>query len=166
MSDPNLDYAAIRSKVEKGVQRQKWFYRIVFFAMHLLFFGVAMVGIWGTLLANEQLRDLLFNNQSGASLIVILPTIMWASVILFHLASLYIESGVAEKVIRERLLMREVGEDILRKGLEGLSEKPKRRTARLDIERVLSSDGELISDEDEPADQDDYQTRTRRAGSS
>jgi hypothetical protein len=167
MSDQNLDFAAIRSKVEKGLTRQKWIYRITFFLVHLLFFVLAMVAVWGTVSTDSQLRDILFNNESGAIVIVILPTILWTAVLLFHVASLFVESGVGQKAVRERLLMREVGEDILRKALaaEELSEKPKRRAETPDDRRVLlSDDGELVATA-EPTEGSGYHARARRTGS-
>ena len=168
MSDQNLDYTAIRRNVEKSLYRQKWIYRIVFFVAHVLFFVVAMLAVWGTVATDSQLRGVLFNNESGAAVIVILPTILWTAVILFHVASLFFESGAGEKAIRERLLMREAGEEILRKGLvdEGMLEKPKRRAPVLEAEHVrLSDDGELIAvDEDERIEQRDYNARTNHAG--
>src|SRR5262245_11860169 len=117
MPDQNLDYATIRRNIDQSLQRQKWMYRFIFFGMHVLFFVVSMLFVSGTVLPNAQLRAALFDNGSAASVIVILPTILWAVVLLFHLASLYTESGEAEKAMREKLLMREVGEEILRKGL-------------------------------------------------
>lgn len=167
MSDQNLDYAAIRHNVEKNLQRQKWSYRIIFFAMHMLFYLVTMLAVWGTVATDAQLRTVLFNNESGAGVIVILPTILWAAVILFHVASLYTESASGEKTIRERLLLREAGEEILRKGLmdEGLAEKPKRHASLYEAEHVrLSDDGEqLLADEDERIEQVDYNARTNQA---
>jgi hypothetical protein len=143
MSEQNLD--AIRSRVEQGLSRQKWNYRIAFFVAHVMFFVVAMVAVWGTVANNSQLRGILFNSESGAAIIVLVPTILWAAVLLFHIASLYFETRAGEKAIREQLLMREVGKDILR--YAEMSEKPKRREG----ERArLSDDGELVPvDEDE-----------------
>jgi hypothetical protein len=168
MSNQDLDYAVIRRNVEKRLQSQKWMYRILFFVMHMLFFTATMIAIWGTVATDSQLRDILFNNESSASLIVILPTILWAAVILFHLASLYFESSAGEKAFRQQLLMREVGEDILRQGHddEGMLEKPKHRAAGLEAKHVLSSyDGELMPvDDDERIEQSDYNTRTNHAG--
>lgn len=170
MSDQNLDYAAIRRNIEKSLQGQKRLYRMVFFWTHLIFFLVTMLTVWGVVLTDSQLRVVLFNSGLGAALIVILPTIMWASTILFHIASLYTESEVGEKGIREQLLMREVGEEILRKGLtdEGMLEKPKRRTATAEAERVLlSDDGELVSvDDGEHLEQRGYKARINKMGNS
>jgi len=168
MSDQNLDYAAIGRNVEKSLYRQKWIYRIIFFLMHMLFYVVAMLAVWGTVATDSQLRAVLFNNETGAALIVILPTILWTAVILFHVASLFFESSAGEKAIRERLLMREAGEEILRKGLvdEGMLEKPKRHATVSESERVrLSDDGERIPvDEDEFIEQSDHHARTNQSG--
>jgi hypothetical protein len=167
MADQDLDYAAIRRNVEKSVSHQKWVYRILFFVMHALFFVVAMLAVWGTIATDAQLRDVLFNQ--GSAVIVILPTILWAAVILFHVASLYLESSEGEKAMRERLLMREIGEDILRKGLaaEAMSEKPKRRNAVMEDQAMrLSDDGELTPvDEDERIEHGDYHARANHPGS-
>ena len=168
MSDQNLDYAAIRRNVENSLSRQKWMYRFIFFGIHVLFYVAAMLAVWGTLASNSQLRAALFDNGSGAAVIVILPTILWTTLILCHVASLYTESSVGEKALRERLLVHEVGEDILRKGLVdvGVSEKPKRRAVVHEAGRfLLSDDGELIpADEDEPIGQSDYKARTNCTG--
>src|SRR5262249_58416622 len=123
--------AAIRQNIDKGIARQKWMYRIIFFGMHVFFYLVTMLAVWGVVLTNSQLRDVLFNSGLAAAVIVLMPTILWTAVILFHVASLYTETDAGEKSIRERLLMREIGEEILRKGLveQGISEKPKRRVS-------------------------------------
>lgn len=169
MSDQNRDYAAIQRNIEAGIARQRKVYRMIFFVMHLIFYGVAMLAVWGTVAANAQLYQVLFNGQAGAGAIVLLPTILWAFVILCHGALLYTESDAAEKVMREQLLMRELGEEMLRQGLvdEGMTEKPKRHAEALEVERtLLSDDGELIPiDEDESLEQSDYSARTNREGS-
>src|SRR5260221_13683047 len=107
MSDQNLDFATIWRNVEKGVYRQKWMYRSIFFVVHLLLFVVSMVAVWGTLAADSQLREVLLNNGWRAAIIVILPTILWALVILCHVAAIFIETSAGEKTMREQLLMRE-----------------------------------------------------------
>lgn len=168
MSDQNLDRAALRRTVEQGVSREKWLYRILFFAMHALFFVVSMLIAWGTVVANEQLRMLLFSSGSGASIILVLPTVLWAAVLLFHGAALYTESGIAEKAMRERILMRELREDVLRQAYEdpGGLEKLKRRTTLSDARRILASDdGELPPAEDDRAEQPENAVRVNQSGS-
>ncbi len=142
MFEQRPDYAAIRRNIEKRVAHQKKTYRNLFFVMHLIFYVVTMVIVWGIVASDSLLRDVLFNSAPGAGAIVILPTILWTAVLLFHIASLYFESGAGEKAIREQFFMREVGEEIVRKGLmdEEPSEKPKRREAEY---ARLSDDGEL-----------------------
>lgn len=164
MSDQNLDYVAIGHNVEKSIEHQNRLYRRIFFGMHLVFFLVTMFAVWGIAMTNSQLRAVLFDSGSGAALVVILPTIMWAVAILCHVAALYTETGAAQKAMREKLLMSEIGEELLRKGLSdaGLLEKPKRRAAALKAERVgLSDDGELVPvDEDEHLEPRGYNART------
>lgn len=157
MSDENLDYGTIRRNIEKRVRRQKRLYRLIFFWMHLILFLVTMFVVWGTVMVNSQVREVLFNTTLAAALVVVLPTILWAVALLCHVAYLFAVSGIGEKQMREQLLMREIGQDIFRKGLinEGMLEKPKRRSADLEAERaLLSDDGELIpADEDEQPEQ-------------
>jgi uncharacterized protein YpuA (DUF1002 family) len=167
MSDQNLDYEAIRGDVEKRLSRQKWFYRIIFLAMHILMFALAMIAVWGTLSSNPQLRAMLFDNESGASVIVILPTILWAMAILYHAASLYFESSRGENAIRKHLIMRRVGDDILQQSTEDILEKPKRRRAVTETEHLrLSDDGELIAVRDDAAVSDDKAHTNHVASSS
>lgn len=152
MSNQGRDYAALRRSVEQSVARQKRNYRIVFFVMHLIFFLTAMFFVWGSLAANPQLQDLLTLSGSSTA-IVLIPTILWACVVLFHVAFLYLESAAGEKTIRQQVLMRELGEEILRQGLAGeiMSEKPKHDSASLETGYSrLSDDGELIPDDDVP----------------
>jgi hypothetical protein len=170
MSDQNLDYAAIRRRVEDGVSRQKWAYRRIFLLFHVLFFVISMFAVWGTIVVDSQLRAALFESGSAAGIVVILPTILWAAVILFHLAALFVESSPAERNIRERLLRQEVGEEILRQGAAevGVMEKPKHDEAVTEARRMLlSDDGELVpadEDEDQPLEQGDKTVRAKHTG--
>ena len=153
MSDQSRDHAALRRKVEKRVARQKWNYRITFFVMHLIFYLTAMLMIWGIVLTSPAVGDALFNSATAAPTIVLLPTILWGVVVFFHAAALYLETSAAEKSIRQRLLMRELGEELLRESLaaDELPEKPKRQATAQEVGYSrLTDDGELIrADEDD-----------------
>jgi hypothetical protein len=168
MSDQNLDYAAIQDNVEKGLLRKQQVYRRLFFWMHLLVYVVTMLAVWGVVSANSQLRDVLFNSGPGAAILVILPTIMWTAAVLFHVASLYFESETGQKALREQLLARDIGEELLRNGLtiNGMLEKPKRHAATMEARRtVLSDDGELTL-ADERHEQRAFSSRANNAGNS
>jgi hypothetical protein len=155
MSEQNLDYAAIRRNVDKRLSRQKWLYRIVFLVMHILFYLVTMLLVWNEVGSNVQLSSLLFSEESSALLVVLLPSIMWGTAILFHIASIFFETRTGEKAMRNQLLMREVGENIMRTGEtdDAETEKPKRHALSLEEESV---------DEDEPLQQNDYNARPQR----
>ena len=147
MSDQNLDYAAIRRKIERKLVRQKWNYRIGFFIAHLLFYIVSLLLVVRTVQSSAQLRAIPLSTGSDLSALVIVPAILWGMVLLFHVASLYFESSMGEKAIRKQLLMREVGDDILKMGNldDATLEKPKRHAAAADANRLrLSDDGELV----------------------
>jgi hypothetical protein len=162
MPDPNLDYAAIHQNVEKKLARLKRNYRIGFFIAHLLFFMVSALLVLRTLQASPELREVLIYNNSSHSVIIFAPALMWGMVLLFHAATLYFETNAGEKAIREQLLMREIGDDILRLGQRESLEKPKRRVAESTAMR-LSDDGELVSADDQHLDQTDYNAHTHRA---
>ena len=118
MSNQNPEYAAVvRHGVASGAVRQKWVNRGVFFVTHLVLYLVTMAAVWGLALNDPQLRAVLFDSGSGAAGIVILPTILWTMAILCHVALLYTEWGVSEKLLHEYMFLREAGADMLRRGL-------------------------------------------------
>ena len=169
MSDQNLDYAAIRRNVNKNMYRQKRLYRRIFFGTHLVVFLVAMAAMWGTVITDSQLRTYLFGSESSAAVIVILPTILWALAILFHIAALYTESPAGEKAMREQLLTREIGEEIMRKGLmdQQVFEKRKRSAPLTATDKVLlTDDGELAAlDETDEAEESAVSSNANHARS-
>ena len=167
MSDQNLDYAAIRRKIERKLVRQKWNYRIGFFIAHLLFYIVSLLLVVRTVQSSAQLRAIPLSTGSDLSALVIVPAILWGMVLLFHVASLYFESSMGEKAMRKQLLMREVGDDILKMGNLGDAtlEKPKRSAATNANHLRLSDDGELVPANDEQGlAQPDYNTRANQVG--
>jgi hypothetical protein len=169
MSQQNLDYEIIGSNVEKKVSRQKWNYRIIFFLAHVFIYIVTMLAVWGIVLNDLQLRTILFNSGTAKELIVILPTILWATVIVLHVASLFFESRAGEQTIRKQALIREVGEDILRKGLldEGMLEKPKRRAVKFAERVFISDDGEFMAaSDDEHIERRDYKAHSTHGSNS
>lgn len=152
MPDQSRDHAELRHKVEKSVAQQKWNYRITFFVMHLIFYLTAMLMVWGIVLTNPEVGNALFSSGTAAPTIVLLPTLLWGVVVFFHAAALYLETSAAEKSIRKRLLMRELGEELLRESLadNDLPEKPKRLATTQEVGYSrLSDDGELIADDDD-----------------
>ncbi|MBX3062755.1 MAG: hypothetical protein KF726_07255 [Anaerolineae bacterium] len=160
MSD-HQDYAAIRRNIANQVARRKWQYRVLFFATHLIFYAISMLTIWLT--AGYASSHGGLYETGAAATILLVPTILWTAVLLFHVASFYFETSAGEAAIRERLMMREVREEMLRKGMlaDEATEKPKRYAAK------LSDDGELIpADDDDTAEQATYTARPNHLGSS
>lgn len=151
MPDQPLDYAAIERKIETGIANKKKFYHKLFFGVHLTFFASTLLVIWAIALSNSQLRETLFNTSLGAAMIIILPTIVWAMVMLIHTAVLYIESNAAEESMRQELLANEFARQMLREGLakEAALEKSKNRFVEEKLVR-LSTDGELMSVDEYP----------------
>jgi hypothetical protein len=146
MPNQRQDYTAIQDKLELGLRRRKRLYRTLFFVMHLVFFAVSMLVVWGTLMGSAVLQDTLFNGGTGAALVVVVPTILWAFVLLFHVAALFFETSRGEIAIRRQLAAREISEDMLRGETQ---EKLKRRDPLESEHMRLTSDGELIPLDDE-----------------
>jgi hypothetical protein len=154
MPDRDLDYEAIRRNVEKGVQDQRQFYRRLFFGINLTIYLVTMLIVWGVAVFNAQTGSGLYDGRLAEAAIVLLPTVMWGFVILCHAALLYTESATAEKTMREQVLARELGEEILRTATSyDDREKPKRDNATSLSEQIaLTDDGELVYAEESGID--------------
>ncbi len=147
MSDNELDYTRIRQNVEQSLKKQKRNTRIGFFIANLIMFVIFMAISWGVALTNPEFGQMAVSkSDSPLMLMLILPTLGWAMGLFFNLMAILMDLGVMDKSMRERLVMREIGEELLRKGMTDLdAEKPKRRLAETEIGDVaLSDDGELI----------------------
>jgi len=66
------------------------------------------------------------------------------------------ESGVFDKYYQDRMIVRELGKQLINQAAQSMVEKPKRSTGELH----LSDDGELVATE---APAEDEQKRTRDA---
>jgi hypothetical protein len=143
MSD--LDYAAIRRVVEKGIADKRRFYRKLFFRIHILFYLATMFIMWGIVIVNSQSGNSLYDGRFGEAAIVILPTVMWGFAVLCHAAALYIESSAGERALREKILTETLGEEIRRLDIYQIVDKPKRNNSPMETDRlVLTDDGELV----------------------
>jgi len=131
MSDDPLDYEDIRRRVEKRVKKRAEF------ILHLAIYVTVNLILWiGALIV---LPDLLF--------IPLLSTLIWGVALVWHGVDTYLQTGALD-AMRDREMRREIEWARRHQGLgdteENEYEKPKHERAVR-----LSSDGELIPDEDE-----------------
>jgi hypothetical protein len=150
MSQDQIDYKAVRRRVEEGVQKQKRTTRAVFFAISTIFlfvFGVIAFGILSDagLAGNEEVV--------GAMVMMGMAGFMGA---LFQLISLFLDTKSGEASMRDKLIARELGEEMLRMGLEDDMQQKQKRAMRLasdgELEEIVdnSAGDELIVDEEVP----------------
>jgi hypothetical protein len=148
MSQEQIDYRAVRKRVEEGVKRQKQLTKIIFFVVSLcmlILFG--FIG-WG-IAASEGI----LNNDDAAGALVML-TMGGAMSVLFQFIALTLDSKMGEASIRERLTARELGEEMLRLGMEEDFQQKRKRAMRLaedgELEEIVEEEPVDSSLEDEP----------------
>ncbi|MFN8374849.1 MAG: hypothetical protein U0694_18460 [Anaerolineae bacterium] len=155
MAQDQIDYKAVRRRVEEGLKRRKTAARWVFFIVSL--FMVILFSIIGFGIAASQGA---LNNEDVAGAMVMLAMGGFMSV-MFQFISLILETKAGEANMRERLIARELGEEMLRMGTDEDVREKRKRVMR------IASDGELEEIVDEsPSDViiDEEQPRQRRSG--
>ncbi len=136
MSDQQIDYEDIRRRAEQRVKKRAEFWQ------HLAIYVVVNLFLW-----------LLFGIFSayaggpGPLIVPLLSTVGWGMGLVIHGIVTYVETNMDR--MREREIDREIQREMQRRGLtsDEVLEKPKRdQTVR------LSDDGELIYEDEEPAE--------------
>lgn len=141
---PELDYRAIRTRVNEGLKKQKFRARLTFFLVSLFMFLVfVFIGVFmiagqsqvspvpvGSVIADAS-------SSSGAAGGAMLMFIMgWLTSIMFQGISLFFDTKAGEDSMRERLVAREIGKEMMQMGTDEVEEKRKHMMR-------LSDDGEL-----------------------
>jgi hypothetical protein len=139
---PELDYKALRKRVQTDLQRQKTLTRWILFAVNLFLYLLFVVISWGMFIAAGG-ADLTPNipgvSQSdpitGA---MVMMTVAGGLGLMFQFISTILDTRIGEAQMRDRLMARLVAEEVMRLGEEeeGLQEKAKRMMR-------LSDEGEL-----------------------
>lgn len=157
----DLDYRAIRKRVEAGVQRQKRIMRSVFFAVNLFIYILLMLVGWGIFLGfgGAEASTLAAQGQSDSPLVGAMIVLSMAGFmgVMFQFIGLMTETGRAEENMRERLVAREINRELLKMGLDEPEEDQKRKGMMR-----LTDDGELESVDDAAAA--DEEVLVRRSG--
>jgi len=138
-----LDYRAIRRRVEAGVRTRKFRTRVTFLIVTCFIFVVFMAIGWGIFLSNGGAD--VGGGDSPLIGAMIMASMTGFMGILFQAISLALDTKSGEESIREQLIAREINREMLAMGLdESLEDDKRKRSMR------LSDDGELEAIEDEP----------------
>jgi hypothetical protein len=144
MSD-QIDYRALRERVDVGVKRQKLIAKSVLFVVSLVIYIAFMLIAWGTFLSNggvpPQWSD--FTNIPGVERTadpftgaMVMLSIGWFTALLMQFIGLIFDTRLGERQIRSQVMGHELSRELDRLGMDELKEKPKRMMQ-------LSEDGEL-----------------------
>ncbi len=152
---PDLDYRAIRKRVEAGIVVQKKRTRTIMFAVSIFIYALFMIIGWGMFLSTGAQNMVApgFVDKQGDSLLVgamIMLSMAGGMGLLFQFIALAIDSKASEDRMRERLVAREINNEMLRIGVDEVEEHEKRKGMMR-----LTDDGELEEVVDEQTEQAD-----------
>jgi hypothetical protein len=148
-----MDYKAIKDRVEKQVRKEKRLAKFILFAVNFGLFVVFMVIAWGMYLRNggtpPQWEN--FVNFPGIARsagdpftnAMVMLTIGWVAALILQAVGFIIDSPIGERSIRDRATGREMRREMERLGLDELEEHEKRKGMMR-----LTDDGELEAVED------------------
>jgi hypothetical protein len=149
MNPDNIDYQAVRRQVEAQMQRQKRGGRITFAVVSVLLF---------ILFSTIVITMLFYRGENLSNTTVGALAMLWAgwlTTIIFHIISPLLDTKSAEDNMRERLIARAIGAQLLRQPETEPGEKRKHTFA-------LSDDGEIEVVEPQDAQDADRQRAQRR----
>ncbi len=138
----DLDYRAIRKRVEAGLAQQKFRTRMGFLIGTLFTYIVFLIVGWGIFLSSggmEASAGLASGNSDspllGAMIMLSMSGLMG---LIFQAVSLSLDTKRGENQIRERLVAQEINREMLKMGLDEVEEHEKRKGMMR-----LTDDGEL-----------------------
>jgi hypothetical protein len=149
---PERDYHAIRTRVNEGLKKQKFRARLAFFLVSLfmfllfVFISVFMITGLSTDVSTVVGTSETISSSGAAGGALLMFTMGWLTSIMFQGISLFFDTKAGEDSMRERLVAREIGKEMMRMGGDELEEKRKHMLR-------LGDDGELqevVEDEGEP----------------
>lgn len=147
----DLDYRAIRKRVEAGITQQKFRVRMGFFFGTLFSYIVFLIIAWSIFLTSggAEASASLASGRSDSPLVgaMIMLSMSGFMGLIFQAASLSFDTKRGENRIRERLVAREINREMLKMGLDEVEEHEKRKGMMR-----LTDDGELEEVVDESAE--------------
>lgn len=130
----DIDYRAIRKRVEEGVKRQKRITRTTLFVVNICLYILFLIIGWGIFLTDPA------SGQSDSPLIGAMIMLSMAGFLslLFQGIGLSLDTRLGEESMREKLVAREINREMLKMGLDEADETDKRKGMMR-----LTDDGEL-----------------------
>lgn len=145
-----LNYAAIRRRVEEGLKQEKRRSKWGMFAASLIMFLMFNAIAWGYVLFTGNGGGM---SERQVGLMAML-SIGYFVAMLFQLMTILTDGGSMERQLRERVMARELQNEMLRLGEAMEADEPPAKRKR-DAAYRLSDDGELL----EVIDEEDAQRR-------
>lgn len=137
-----LDYRAIRKRVEAGVQRQKRITRTTLFVVSLCLYILFMIIGWAIFLSfgGAEASAAAASGRSDSPLIgaMIMLSVSGFLGVMFQAISLSLDTRLSEESIREKLVAREINREMLSMGMDETEVSDKRKGMMR-----LTDDGEL-----------------------
>ncbi len=137
-------------ELRKSKRWQRWFY----FGMNVFFFllfGAISIALLSAEPGLQSLSRPAVGTLVGALVVLFAG---WGSGLLMHFFHVLTEAGVFDKYYQDRMIVRELGKQLINQAAQSMVEKPKRSAGELH----LSDDGELIATET-PAEEEQKRTR-------
>lgn len=151
---PELDYRAIRQRVEDGVRRQKQVTRTVLFGVNVFIYALFMLIGWGIFLSSggAAASAAAAAGQSDSPLVgaMVMTSMAGFMGLMFQFISLMMETKRGEDSLRERLAAREINLELLKLGMDDAAVMEKRKGMMR-----LTDDGELEAVVDDTALEDE-----------
>lgn len=145
---PEMDYKAIKERVEVQVRREKNLSKFILFATNLGLYAVFLFIAWNMYLRNggtpprpEDFVNLPgFSRPAGdpTTSALVMLTIGWTVALLLQAVGFIIDAPIGERSIRDRAMGREMRKEMTRLGMDDLEAQEKRKGMMR-----LTDDGEL-----------------------
>ena len=150
---PEMDYKAIKERVEERVRKEKNLSKFILFVANLGLFVVFMFIAWNTYVSNGGKLPPIeaFVNVPGvakpaldpATSALVMLSIGWMVALIFQVVAMIIDTPIGERSIRDRATGREMRKEMARLGTDELEEQEKRKGMMR-----LTDDGELEAVDD------------------
>lgn len=150
---PEIDYRAIRQRVEQQTRKEKMWLRLFLLALTVIIFIIFAVSSWQSFNGGvlPPLEEWNFRDQASTidaqTSAMMMMTVGWLLAILFQAVSLVVDTRMGENSLRERIMGREVNKEIMRLGMDTEEQNEKAKHVMR-----LSDDGELeeVVEEESP----------------
>jgi hypothetical protein len=143
----DLDYRAIRKRVEAGVQRQKRITRGTLLVVNLFLYILFLIIGWGIFFASGggEASAALASGRSDSPLVgaMIMLSMSGFLGLMFQSIGFFLDTKAGEESMREKLVAREINREMLKMGLDDTEVSDKRKGMMR-----LTDDGELESLDD------------------